>query len=29
MSRTEAAILNEIGNYAIDDGDFGAAIDHL
>ncbi len=29
MPRTEAAILNEIGNYAVDDGDFGAAIVHL
>ena len=29
MPRTEAAILNEIGNYDVDDGDFGAAIDHL
>lgn len=29
LVRTEAAVLNEIGNYLIDEGDFGAAIEHL
>lgn len=29
LPRVEAMVLNEIGNYLIDGGDFGAAIDHL
>ena len=29
LPNSEAAILNEIGNYAVNEGDFGAAIDHL
>ncbi len=29
MATTEAMILNEIGNYTVDEGDFASAIDHL
>jgi predicted ATPase/class 3 adenylate cyclase len=29
LPKDEAAILNEMGNYAVHEGDFGAAMDHL